>query len=306
MIRSLGSYNEQFLLDLERVQARAARAQAQISSGFKVNNLSDAPQLIAGIARSQLDIAKAEQAAINLQRVQAEVNNNEAALGVSVKILQDVIVAGAQGADDQATPAARDLLASRVKEWHSELVRIANSNYGGRYQFAGDQDQSAPYQLDWTQPGGVVRLNNAPDTRLIEDAGGNRFSVSSRAQDIFDARDASDAVAPGNVFDSLHDLSIALTAGDSTQISSALQKVREAHDHVIGKQADFGAAQNRVQEALEDANKKKLRATVELAAQREADVPAAILELSQSAANLEAALGAQARLPRTTLFDYLG
>jgi flagellar hook-associated protein 3 FlgL len=302
----MGSNNERFLLDLERIQARAARAQAQISSGFKVNTLSDAPHQLVQIAQTQLDLAKSEQSIVNLGRTKAEVDNNEAALGVSVKILQDVIVAGAQGADAHASPAERQLLAGRVKEWHSELVRIANSNYGGRYQFAGDQDQTAPYQLDWSQPGGVARVHNAADTRLIEDAGGNRFSVSGRAQDIFDVRDSADAVASGNVFDSLHQLSEALSGGDATQIADALQLVREAHEHVNRKQANYGTAQNRVQEAIDDANRKKLRATVELAAQREADVPAAILELGQSATNLQAAIAAQARLPATSLFDYLG
>jgi flagellar hook-associated protein 3 FlgL len=306
MIRPLGSYNERFLLDLERIQARANRAQMQISSGLKVNTLSDAPDQIVSIAHIQLEIAKVEQTKTNLQRVQAEVNNNEAALGLSVKILEDVIVAGAQGADDQATPAARSLLANRIKEWHSELVRMANSNYGGRYQFAGDQDQSAPYQVDWSQPTGVVRLHNAEDTRLIEDANGNRLSVSSRAQDIFDVRDGREAVSTGNVFNALHQLSTALTAGDSAAIAGAVQSVREAHDHVNRQQANYGTTQNRLQEALDDAHKKVLRGTAELAAKREADVPAAILELAQSSTNLQAALGAQAGLPRTSLFDYLG
>src|SRR5215208_3854783 len=110
MIRSFGSYNERFLLDLERIQNRAARAQTQISSGFKLNTPSDAPDQVVGMVQMQLEIARAAQTKTNLERVQSEVNNNEAALGTSVKILQDVIVAGAQGADDGATPAARAML----------------------------------------------------------------------------------------------------------------------------------------------------------------------------------------------------
>src|SRR5688572_20215406 len=232
MIRSFGSYNERFLLDLERIEARAQRAQTQISSGFKVNTPSDAPDQVVGIVQLQLEIARAVQAKTNLQRVQTEVNNNEAALGTAIKLLQDVIVAGAQGVDDSATAEERSVLAGRVREWHSELVRIANMNYNGRYQFAGDLDQSAPYAVDWTQPNGVVRQHDAPDTRLVEDAEGNRFSVSTRAEDIFDVRDSADAFATGNVFYALHELGTALEAGDADAMSTALQSVREAFDHV--------------------------------------------------------------------------
>jgi flagellar hook-associated protein 3 FlgL len=306
MIRSFGSYNERFLLDLQRIEARAQRAQTQISSGFKINTPSDAPDQVVGIIQLQLEIARAAQAKTNLQRVQTEVNNNEAALGTAVQLLQDVIVAGAQGVDDSATPEERSVLATRVREWHSELVRLANLNYNGRYQFAGDLDQSAPYEVDWSQPGGVVWLHNAPNTRLIEDAEGNRFSVSTRAQDIFDVRDAADVVAPGNVFSALYELATALEGGDTDAMSTALQSVREAFDHVNQHQAIYGTAQNRIDEAIDRASKKEVREKAELAKRRDADLPAAILELAQSKTNLEAALGAKSNVPRTSLFDYLG
>jgi len=48
-----------------------------------------------------------------------------------VLIVDDVITAGTQGADDHATAEERSVLADRIKEWHTELVRIANLNYNG-------------------------------------------------------------------------------------------------------------------------------------------------------------------------------
>jgi flagellin-like hook-associated protein FlgL len=46
--------------------------------------------------------------------------------------------------------------------------------------------------------------------------------------------------------------------------------------------------------------------TIELGDKRDADLAAAIVELQQSVAQEEAALGARAQLPRTSLFDYFG
>jgi flagellar hook-associated protein 3 FlgL len=306
MIRAFGSDKEHLLLHLGRIQDRAAQAQRQITSGYRVEKPSDAPAQLVDIMQLHLDIAQTTQTLANLQRTQSEVNTNESALRNAVQILQDVSVAGAQGSDAHATPEERHLLAARIKEWHGELVRIANLHHSGRYQFSGEQDTVAPYSEDWTQPTGVVRNHNAPDTRLIEDGSGNRYSVSRCAQDIFDLRNSTDGLAAGNVFEAVRALSVALDANDPDAASTAISMLKAASDHLNQELSTFGMAQNRLKASVDDTHDIRLRATTELAALREADVPGAILELTQANMNLQAALGAQGQMPRRTLFDYLG
>jgi flagellar hook-associated protein 3 FlgL len=306
MIRAFGSDKEHFLLHLARIQDRASVAQRQITSGYRVEKPSDAPNQLVDIMQLHLNLAQTTQTLTNLERAKSEVQANEAVLSNAVQILQDVTVAGAQGADAHATPEERQLLAGRIKEWHAELVRTANFNHSGRYQFSGEQDTVAPYTVDWAQANGVVRNHNAPETRLIEDARGNRYSISRRAQDIFDLRDSSDGLAAGNVFQAVHALSVALEANDPDAASSAMSMLRTASEHLNQELSTFGVAQNRLEASIDEAHKVQLRANTELAALRETDMPAAILELAQANMNLQAALGAQGQLPRTTLFDYLG
>jgi flagellin-like hook-associated protein FlgL len=306
MIRVFGSDKEHFLLNIERIQDRAAKAQRQITSGYRVGKPSDAPHQIVDIVQLQLEIAQADQRLVNLQRAESEVKTNESALRNAVKILQDVTVAGTQGADAHADAGERQLLADRVREWHAELVRIANLHHSGRYQFSGDQDGVAPYAIDLAQPGGVVRSHNSPESRLIEDAAGNQYSISRRAQDIFDARDTSDLPAAGNVFRAVHALSTALEANDPDAASLAMAMLSTASKQVNEELSTFGIALNRLDASIDQAHQIKLRATTELASRREANIPEAVMELTQAGTNLEAALAAQARLPRTTLFDYLG
>jgi flagellar hook-associated protein 3 FlgL len=306
MIRAFGSDKEHLLLHLGRIQDRAALAQRQITSGYRIEKPSDAPDQLVDILELHVEIARTTQTITNLQRAVSEVDTNEAALRNAVKILQDVSVAGAQGADAHASPEERRLLATRVKDLHGELVRIANLHHSGRYQFSGEQDGVAPYTIDWTQPAGVVRNHNSPDTRLIEDAAGNRYSISRRAQDIFDVRDSADAIASGNVFEAVRALSVALDANDPDAAAAAMSRLGTASEHLNQELSSFGIAQNRLEQSVDEAHRLQLRATGALAALRETDVPAAVLELTQASVNLQAALGAQAQLPRTTLFDYLG
>jgi flagellin-like hook-associated protein FlgL len=113
-------------------------------------------------------------------------------------------------------------------------------------------------------------------------------------------------LAPGNVFAAVRALSVALDANDPDAASSAMSMLETASEHLNQQLSTFGIAQNRLEASVDAAHQIQLRAASELAARRETDVPAAILELTQANTNLQAALGAQAQLPRTTLFDYLG
>src|SRR5687768_1512348 len=102
MIRAFGSDKEHLLLHLARIQDRAAQAQRQITSGYRVEKPSDAPDQLVDIMQLHLDIARTTQTLTNLGRAESEVNANEAALRSAVQVLQDVTVAGAQGADAHA------------------------------------------------------------------------------------------------------------------------------------------------------------------------------------------------------------
>ncbi len=306
MIRGYGAEKDRFLLHLDRIQERAAQAQRQITSGYRVEKPSDAPDQVSEILSLHVRIATSTQKLKNLELAKSEVDRSEAALRQAAQMMQDITVAGTQGVSATASPEERKVVAQRIREWHSELVRIANLDYNGRYQFGGDRDDIAPYSVDWTQPGGIVRAHNDSDTRMIEDAAGNRFSISRRAQDIFDLRGPADEFAAGNVFNAVYELAMALDNNDQQGAITALGFVKGSGVHLNNELATYGVAQNRVKTAVDQARQANLNATTKLAGMREADVPAAILELTQANINLEAALGAQANTSRRTLFDYLG
>jgi flagellin-like hook-associated protein FlgL len=82
--------------------------------------------------------------------------------------------------------------------------------------------------------------------------------------------------------------------------------VRLAGDYLNRMLSFYGSVQRKVDEAFDSAKRLETQLTIELGDKRDADLAAAIVELQQSTAQEEAALGARAQLPRTSLFDYLG
>ena len=305
MIDGLDPVSQRLLIALERLQERATRAHAQISSGFRVTRSWDDPDAIDDIVRLHSTVEHSEQTLRNLNRVKAEVDAAESALRNAVQIVQDALTSGTQGATSIETGRTRPVLASRVRALHEQLVNLTQITVEGRYIFSGDADRSPSYQVNTANPNGVDRLLTTTSTRLIEDSSGASFGVAKTAQEIFDSRTSTDGIASNNVFAAVNGLRTALENDDSAGIDLFLGRLREAADHLNQELAWYGLTQNRIASAIDTASKAIVQDKSQLSQVRDADLPAAILDLEQAQIHQDAALQAQARFPRPNLFDYL-
>jgi flagellar hook-associated protein 3 FlgL len=306
MIARLSAQDTQFLADLNLLQQTSAQAQLQSSSGLKVQVASDAPQDIVSILNLQGQLSQNAQTTANLTKVQSRVNAGESALETAVQVIQQANVIGTQGANSIQTAAQRTTLAGQIQSAIEQLVGITQTSVSGNYIFSGDQSQSASYVLDPASSTGVTRQFSATNTQQVQDPSGVSFSVSQTAQDIFDVRDGSGNPAPGNVFSALGALKTALLNNDQTGITTALGSLSQAADHVNNELATYGVAQDRLTAALNFATTQKTNETVSLSQLRDADVAAAALQLTSANNQIQAALTGESKLPRTSLFSFLG
>jgi flagellar hook-associated protein 3 FlgL len=317
MISSIDPSADRFLADLSRIQERSERAQRQLSSGLRISTASDDPDHVQELLVARMRLEQVTQIRMNLGRVKAEVDAAENTLQTAAQMLDRAAEIGVDGANSTRTPEARKTLALQAQAILEELVAITGTNVEGRYVFSGDSDHTAPYTLDPTQPNGVSAYAGSAATRQIVHPTGARFGVAKTAQEIFDNPDPRK-----NAFAALNSLRVALENGptaspgdplyatqlsaQSDAIAAALLTVRGARDHVNAELAFYGSVQNRVDEAIEYANKLELREKTALSNLQDADITAAALELSQAGIQQDAALSARAMLPRSSLFDFLG
>jgi flagellin-like hook-associated protein FlgL len=145
----------------------------------------------------------------------------------------------------------------------------------------------------------------ATNTRLIEDVNGVRFSVSRSAHEVFDVRNSDGTPAIGNAFEAVHQLGLALEANDRDATENALSGIAAALEHLNRQATFYGHTQNRVLNAIDLGKKALIARTRELSAAQETDMAEALVNLNMAKVHHEAALGAHARAPRSTLFDYL-
>jgi flagellar hook-associated protein 3 FlgL len=306
MVTNLSPASEVFLVNMERVQQQVADASQQVSSGRKVNVASDAPDEIDAILQLRSNIAHNSQIKSNLALATADADAADSALTSATKLMDRAVTLGSQGASFTLDATGRQGIAAEVQSLQDQMLAISRTTVQGRYIFSGDADATPAYASDPTAPNGVDRLLMAPATQRVEDPSGGSFAVGRTAQDIFDSRNPDDSLASNNVFAALNSLRVALQNNDTAGITAAVGSLHLASDHLNTAQASYGSVENRITDASNFADQYDVQLQTELSQKQDADVASAAMLMNQGNIQLQAAFQMQAKMPHTTLFDFLG
>lgn len=306
MVTNLDPSSEYFLANLERAQQRVAEAGRQVSSGKRVTVASDAPDEIDALLQLRANMVRNTQIQSNLGLAKTEADTADSALSSAAKLMDRALVLAGQGVNFTQDAAGRGTIANEIESLQEQMLAVSRTTVQGRHIFSGDQDGSPAYELDLTAVNGVARLSSALSTRRVEDPAGGSFPIGKSALEIFDSRNPDDSLASDNVFAALNSLRVALQNNDTDAINAAIDSLQAGSDHLNASQAFYGTVQNRIQDATSFAASYDVQLRTELSQKEDADVTAAALELNQGTLQLQAAFQMQARMPRTSLFDFLG
>jgi flagellar hook-associated protein 3 FlgL len=305
MLQSFDPVREKFLADLASLNSRIAKTQAELTSGIRVGRPSDDPSAVGDVLQLESDIGRVTQVTANLNAVKSEVDSASGVVQDSISLLDQARSLAAQGASDTLPSSERPALAAQVEQILSALVNASRATYAGRYLFSGDSSLQPAYDVNLANPNGVDRLLTAPATRLIQDSNGVVFAVSKTAQDLFDHRNPDDSLAADNVFAAVNSLRVALLNNDQAATATAAVAVQKAQDYLSLQGTFYGAVENRVTTAIDLAQRFQLQWQSSLSNVRDTDVAAATTDLSEENLSQQAAMQAQASMPRSSLFDFL-
>ncbi len=301
MISNLSPANQNFLTGLAQIQQSLQNAETQVTTGLKINNVSDDPSEIADIWQTQSELGETQQINTNLTQVSTEVNTAESSLEGAVTLVERAETLGTEGATATADANTRQDLAGELGSILQELVATANTEVGGRYIFAGDTDQTQPYSIDLTQSSPISAYQGSASTRQVQSPDGTTFSIALTAQQIFDNPNAQDSV-----FSSINNLMQGLMNNDSTAINSSITDVQTADTYLNQQLAFYGTVQDRVNDAQTFGQNYSVQLQSQLSGIQDANAAQSITEMTQASTQLQAALQSEAQLPKTTLFDFLG
>jgi flagellar hook-associated protein 3 FlgL len=303
---TIGASNQQYLSAIQATQTQLDQAQEQLSSGYRLQQVSDDPSSIAGIYDLQTQIAFNQQVQTNLTGAQGELSAADTALQSSIQAVESAVSIATQGASSTSTPQEQANLAVEAQGIQQTLVSLSQTQVNGSYIFSGDQSTQPSYALDPTQPEGVQQLLTPTNTRVIQDVNGTAISTTLTATQIFDAQDSSGNPLPGNVFAAINSLVTALQNNNQAGISAAADSLNSANQYLNTQLAFYGEAEDRVSSATTLAQQFLVQEQSSLGQLQDTNVPQEALELTQAQTQQQAALSVEAKIQQEpNLFSLL-
>jgi flagellar hook-associated protein 3 FlgL len=300
MLDPIDSSSRSFLLALGQVNRRLERAQRQVSSGKRIETASDAPDQVAELLSVRSDIARNQQIQTNLASYKLETDVAANALEQASSVLDSVKSLTSTALDGSMSATMQANLVQEVQGFMQDMVGIANTQVNGRYIFSGDNDMQPAYALDLTKPNGVTAYMGTSTTRQAQGPDGAAFDIAQNGDGIFD-----NSAAGASVFAALANLRNAIWTNNSGVIQWALTGIQSAQDHIHTESVFYGMAQNRIGKASDDATARDQELQAHRSSIEDADITSSILELQDAQFQRQSALAARAKVPPTSLFDFI-
>jgi len=271
------------------------QALQQISSGQKLNSLSDNPAAAADLVTLRMQASSDTQYLQNISSLTGSLNVADSALSSVVEALTSAQSVGVEGTGSTLNASNRQALAQQIQGVQQQVLGLANSSYNGEYLFSGTATETQPYVADSSSASGVTYKGN-DNTNSVEISEGQAMPINMPGSQIF-------SNASANVFQSLQDLYNALnTDGD---VAGATTEVQNALNYVSTQQTFYGNSVDRLNNAQTFLTQEQTQLTESESNMLDADMATAVTNLTQTETAQQALVEAGGKISQANLFDYL-
>ncbi len=286
-----GMMQRTVLADIENVYTQLTQTQEKLSSGKQLTKPSDDPFATSRALLYRSGLAANKQYQTNVSDGTAWLDTTDTALGQmndDAQRVRDLILQGSNGTMSQT---ARDAIASELDQLADSIKTSGNTQYAGRYIFAGMSTQTPPFTV-----GGADTY--AGDTGAIGRAIGNGVIVPINVT-------GDTVVSP--ILAAIRQAATDLRAGGTPANlnTTDLQALDAATGQLTTTQAIVGARTNRLASAASRLQDLELAQTKQLSDTEDADVAQTMIDYSSQSAVYQAALKAGAELIQPSLIDFL-
>ncbi len=306
------SFTDQFLPQINDLQARQNQLQAQASSQLKVSQAEDDPHAVADVLNLQAQNASNSQYLENISSLLNAANHSYTA----VKGIQTLTASAGEIASKatSGTASSSDLsnYASEIGKIIDQALQAANTrDANGNYIFAGTKTTQPPFVGTKDAAGNYTSITYQGNTSVAQVDIADNYSVSAQvpganttgsgATGLFtDSRSGTD------VFAHLISLQQHLLAGNTAAISSTdIPAVNADGNHVISLVSANGVLQSALNSAQDLANSKKLNIDSDISGKTSADLATTLTQLTRTQSAYQAALSSGTKVFNLSLLDYL-
>jgi flagellar hook-associated protein 3 len=130
---------------MQQSQQALATATQQLSTGLRVNQLSDDPSASANMVRSLAYSANVDQYTSNVSSVLPQMQSADSAISSIVTSLNTAVTLGTSGASSANLTSNKQVIAGQLQSVLSSVIAQANESYQGVYVFGGSNSTTPPF-----------------------------------------------------------------------------------------------------------------------------------------------------------------
>ena len=286
---------------LARTAADLVKANEIVTSGKRINKLSDDPIGLVQVLSLRESLSNMEQLSRNVSTARTWLDGGETALDSAKDLITDMktlalqMANGTVGADERAAAAAQ------VEGTLEQIVSLANTQVSGQYIFAGTRTDTKPFDILLDGSGNPTGVSYAGNDTLfaIKIGKTTNLEVGQDGEGVF-----GDGATWG-IFKSLIDFKTALESNNVAGINQAMGDLDTDLNHMISATSEIGTKGVRLdvkEKILEDLNLSYSERKSQL---EDADILAAISDVNAKETAYQAALASSAKVIQVSLLDYL-
>ena len=263
----------------------------KVSSTKQLNRPSDNPADVRSAVQLRDVLAELDQFQRNIDSASSRVDamdNAMASVGDVIQRANELAIAGANGTLGSGD---RQAMAQEVMQLIESIAQDAGAKYGGDYVFSGFKVGTPPYTV--TAPGTVGSYQGDHGVVIARIGPASTMQINVAGDAVFQP-----------ALDALTQLKNDLQSGAAVQ-PSTISQIQGALDNLLSYRAQVGARANRLEQAKSSQASLVTSNQALLSQLEDADMPAAITELTRRQTTYQATLAVTAKVMQTSLIDYL-
>lgn len=284
------------LVALNSTSEQMAAARQQVTTGRRINQLSDDPLGVAQAVGERETMGQIDAYTKTASAASSRLAAADTVLSGYIDKLTSAITTVTGAIGSTSTPETRTAAAAQLRGLRDSLIGDINAKFEGTYLFGGAATTTTPYASAgagaWTYQG-----DNAPVQVEIEN--GRLVSVTADGQSIAQGSDATD------VFTTLENVAQAIENGDDVGAKTGLDAIERGFDRANRAQSLLGVDERGVTDAQTRLQALRLAADQRRSKIEDANLAESLSKMNQADTAYKAALGAVSSAERLSLLDFL-
>jgi len=274
------------------------KANAIVSSGKKINNLSDDPIGMVQVLSLKESLSSMDQLGRNISTARNWLNGGETALGRVKRIITDMKTLCVQMANGTVGSSERAAAAAQVQGALEQVVSLANAQVNGQYIFAGTNTGTKPFAIQTGSSSTTVAYSGNDAPFSVKIGKNTSVQVGQSGQAVFG--DGSTGI-----FKTLLDLKGYLEGNSVAGVQQCMTVLNSNLDQVSSAVSEIGAKGVQLDTKDKILQDMKLSYQTRKSSLQDADMVSAISDVTLRQTAYQAALASSAKVMRMSLVDYL-